>query len=269
MLESVLKPKFRVLGADFAGRVVAIGQAVQNFQVGDEVYGEAESGSFAEFVSVPEVRLAHKPLNLSFQEAAAVPMAALTAYKGIRKDAKIEVGDKVLINGASGGVGTFAVQIAKAYGAIVTAVCSTRNLALVKSLGADEVIDYTQTPVDTLQGDYDFVIDTIGNLDFPVYRSMLKVGGKGIVIGMKTFGKLLKVMLLGKSWYGRKGPKIYPMMPNENFQDLRIIKEMIESELVKPVIDQVYTLEQVPKGIQYLERGRSRGKNVVTIGSGA
>ena len=157
------------------------------------------------------------------------------------------------------------VQMAKACGAIVTGVCSTRNLELVKGLGADHVIDYTQTTLSSQNGDYDFVIDTVGNLNFSDHRRLLAIGGKGIVVGMKSFGKLLKVMLLGNAWYWRKGPKINPMMPNESFQDLLQISALIESGKVRPVVDKTYSLDQLPKGIEYLELGHSRGKNVIKI----
>jgi NADPH:quinone reductase-like Zn-dependent oxidoreductase len=257
----ILKPKNTRLGADIAGQVEAVGRNVKQFQPGDEVFG-GTSGGCAEYVCVAENDLVLKPSGTTFEEAAAVPVAALTALQGIRDNGQLESGQKVLVNGASGGVGTFAVQIAKAFGAEVTGVCSTRNLDLVRSIGADQVIDYTEKDFSNNGQQYDLIIDAVGNRSVSDLKRTLSTKGICVVIGFSSLARLFQVMALGKM-VGTK--KVESMMANINKQDLIYMKELLESGKVVPVIDRQYTLSEVPEAIRYLEEGRARGKVVITV----
>lgn len=256
----LLRPKHRILGGDFAGRVEAVGRGVTRFKPGDEVYGDMLDhglGAFAEYVSAPIDVLAPKPANLSFEEAAAVPVAGVSALQGIRQLGEIRPGQKLLVNGASGGVGTFAVQIAKSCGAEVTGVTSTRNLDLVRSLGADHVIDYTTT--DFTRGEpYNFIVDTIGNRSVADLRPALVDGGKAAVIGFTTARKLIGLLLRG-------GKKIRLVSAHVTASDLEVLTELIESEKVRPEIDRRYSFSEIPAALAYLEEGHARGKVVVGL----
>jgi NADPH:quinone reductase-like Zn-dependent oxidoreductase len=259
------KPKDSRLGADFAGRVEAVGSNVTQFQPGDEVYGDYR-GSFAEYSTVPVNRVALKPANLSFEEAAAIPVAAVTALQGLRDAGHIHSGQTVLINGASGGVGTFAVQIAKAFGAEVTGICSTRNLDMVREIGADHVIDYTQEDFTRNGRHYDLIFDAVGNRSASAYRRALNPNGKCVVAGFSSLPRLFEHMVLGPlrsrigdRWVGLMG------MAQMNQQDLVFVKELVEAGKVAPLIERCYPLREVPEAIRHLETGHARGKVVITV----
>ncbi len=265
----LFKPKNTKLGADVAGRVEAVGRNVTQFQVGDEVFGAISLnmlGSFAEYVCTPEELLALKPAKMTFEQAAAVPEAAFTALQGLRDKGQIQPGQKVLINGASGGVGTFAIQIAKSYGTEVTGVCSTRNLDMVRSIGADHVIDYTKEDFTRKGQQYDLVFDAVGNLSVSDYQRALSPNGICSVAGFTTMSLLFQVMFLG-AWVSKTGSKKIGRMETAkpNKKDLVIIKELLEAGKVVPVIDRTYPLSQVPEAIRYLETGRARGKVVIAV----
>jgi NADPH:quinone reductase-like Zn-dependent oxidoreductase len=255
----LLRPKHPVLGVDVAGRIEAVGSEVTRFKTGDEVYAnllDCGYGGFAEYVSAPVDFVSPKPANLSFEEAAAVPMAAVTALQGLRHHGEVRPGEKVLVNGASGGVGTFGVQIAKAFGAEVTGVTSTRNLELVRSIGADHVIDYTTTDF-TREGEgYDRILDAIGNRSVADLRRALAGGGKAAVTGFTTVGRLLGVSLRG-------GKDIAQVSAHATAGDLEELTRLIEAGRVRPVIDRRYRFEEIPQAIAYLEQGHTRGKVVV------
>jgi len=258
----LLKPKNMKLGADVAGRVEGVGRNVTQFQAGDEVFGSMplnELGTFAEYLCALEDALALKPARLTFEQAAAVPLAAFTALQGLRDKGQIQPGQKVLINGASGGVGTFAVQIAKSYGTEVTGVCSTRNLDLVRSIGADHVIDYTQEDFTRNGQHYDLIFDAVGNRSISDYQRALSPNGICSVAGFTSLSRLFQVMFLG-------GKKIGLMQTAKaNKKDLVIIQELLEAGKVVPVIDRSYPLSEVPEAIRYLETGHARGKVVITV----
>ncbi len=265
----LLKPKNKILGADIAGRVETVGRNVKEFQPGDEVFGEIFEnglGGFAEYVSVPESALALKPANISFEAAAAVPVAALTALQGLRDKGQIQSEQKVLINGASGGVGTFAVQIAKSFGAEVTGVCSTRNLDMVRSIGADQVIDYTQEDFTKNGQRYDLIFDAVGNRSVSDYKRALSPQGICVIAGFTTLFHLFQVIFLG-SWVSRTGSKKIGIMGTvkPNKKDLVFIQELLEAGKVVPVIDRRYPLSEVAEAIRYLEEGHARGKVVITL----
>ncbi len=262
------KPKNTILGADVAGRVAAVSKNVKSFQSGDEVYGDlywCGFGAFAEYVCVPEKSLALKPPNISFEEAAAVPQAAFTALHALRDEGQVQPGQKVLINGASGGVGTFAVQIAKAFGAEVTGVCSTRNLEMVRSMGADQVIDYTQKDFTQNGQLYDLILDNVGNRSVTDYKRVLSPKGICVVIGYSSPALLFQVMFLGSLISMTGSMKIGMLMPEENRTDLVVLKELLEASKVVPVVDRRYPLSEVPEAIRYLEKGHARGKVVITV----
>ena len=255
----LLRPKHRILGGDIAGRVEAVGSGVTQFKPGDEVYAnllDHGNGGFAEYVSVPVEVMALKPANLSFEEAAAVPMAAVTALQGLRHHGEIQAGQRVLINGASGGIGTFAVQIAKAFGAEVTGVTSTRNIGLVGSLGADHVVDYTTTDFFQSGERYDLILDTIGNLSVRELRRALAEGGKAAVVGFTSVAKLISVSLRG-------GKNIAQVSAHLTAADLEFLSNLIEAGKVQPQIDRRYPFAEIPAAIAYLEQGHARGKVVV------
>jgi NADPH:quinone reductase-like Zn-dependent oxidoreductase len=257
----LLRPKHKILGVDIAGQVEAVGSGVTRFKPGDEVYGNLLDhgyGGFAEYVSVPVDAMSLKPTNLSFEEAAAVPMAAVTALQGIRHHGEIQPTQTVLINGASGGVGTFAVQIAKSYGPEVTGVTSTRNIDLVRSLGADHVVDYTTTDFVRSGRRYDLILDTIGNRSVADLRRALAEGGKAAVSGFTSVAKLMGVSLRG-------GKDIAMVQAHVNTKDLELLSELIEAGKVRPQIDRRFPFAEIPAAIAYLEQGRARGKVVVGL----
>ena len=255
----LLRPKHQILGGDIAGEVADVGAGVTRFKPGDEIYANLLDhgfGGFAEFVSVPVDVVSLKPPSLSFEEAAAVPMAAVTALQGLCHHGEIEPDKKVLINGASGGVGSFAVQIAKSYGPEVTGVTSTRNIELVRSLGADHVLDYTMN--DFVQsGRYDLILDTVGNRSVADLRRGLVKGGKAAVTGFTSVGKLVGLSLRG-------GKDIALVQAHVTAKDLGILSELIEAGKVRPQIDRQYPFAEIPAAIAYVEQGHARGKVVVS-----
>jgi len=263
----LLKPKNKILGADVAGRVEAVGRNAKQFQPGDEVFGDISGcggGGFAEYVSVPENALGLKPASTTFEEAAAVPMAAVTALQGLRDKGKIQPGQKVLINGASGGVGTFAVQIAKSFGAEVTGVCSTRNLDMARSIGADQVIDYTQEDFTKSGQRYDLILAANGYHSISDYKRALSPKGIYVCTG-GSMAQIFQSMLLGP-WISMTGSKkMGNSMTRPNQKDLVFMKELLEAGKVVPVIDRRYPLSEVPEAFRYLEEGHAHGKVVITL----
>jgi NADPH:quinone reductase-like Zn-dependent oxidoreductase len=266
----LLKPNEARLGVDYAGTVEAVGKNVTKFKPGDEVFG-GKTGAFAEYVCVLADRaVALKPANITFEQAASVPIAGITALQGLRDKGKIQPGQKVLINGASGGVGTFAVQIAKSFGADVTGVCSTRNLELVQSIGADHVIDYTKEDFTESGQHYDLILDNVGNHSLLEFRRVLNPKGKYVMIGGG-----------GPSDQGLIGPLVNPikalvlspfvsqdmgmMLAELNQKDLSILGDLMQGGKVTPVIDRTYPLSQISDALRYLEAGHARGKVVITV----
>jgi NADPH:quinone reductase-like Zn-dependent oxidoreductase len=275
MFGGILKPKIKILGIDIAGQVEAVGQDVTQFQVGDEVYGdlsESGFGAFAEYVCASEAALVLKPRNISFEQAATVPCAALTALQGLRDCGRIKSGQKVLINGASGGVGSFAVQIAKALGAEVTAVCSTNKIEMMKTLGADHIIDYTQTDITKNGQQYDLIIDAAAYRSVFDYAPILKPEGTYVLIG-GSISRLFQVLLFGSiiSRIMRRKVKCLTAKPNRS--DLVILKDLIEAGKIVPFIvsgtypleHRTYNLSEVPDAIRQLEQRQVRGKVAISI----
>ncbi|MCO5208322.1 MAG: NAD(P)-dependent alcohol dehydrogenase [Caldilinea sp.] len=265
--EGLFKPKRSRLGADMAGVVEAVGSGITQFKPGDAVYGDIEpygSGAFAEYAAVPAKGLAPMPATASFEEAAALPVAALTALQGLRDVGKIAAGKRVLVNGASGGVGTYAVQIAKAFGAEVTAVCSTRNVEQAWALGADHVIDYTKDNFTQSGQQYDLILAANGYHSLGDYKRALAPGGIYVMAGGKT-RQIFDVILLGW-WYSRGGDKkLANVMAHSSVPDLLVINELVESGKVKPAIDRTYPLEQTADALRYLGEGHARGKIVIKV----
>lgn len=258
-------PKDPRLGADMAGVIEEVGSEVTEFKPGDAVFG-CSKGAFAEYTCFPEDLVALKPDHLSFDEAASIPIVGYTALQGLRDYGMIQSGQKVLINGASGGVGTAAVQIAKSYDCEVTGVCSTRNLELVQSIGADHVVDYKTTDFTNTGTQYDLIYDAIGNRSVHDLKGALEPGGICSVAGFTTMSRLLQIAIIG-GWVSKTSDKKIGLMgtarPNKN--DLNIIKEYLESEKLKAVIDRKYPFEQTAEAIAYLEDGHARGKVIITI----
>ncbi len=264
------KPKVIQLGVDFAGTVEAVGKLVTHFKPGDDVFG-GRTGAFAEYVTVREDgAVALKPANMTFEQAATVAIAAVTALQGLRDKGKIQPGQKVLINGASGGVGTFAVQIAKSYGAEVTGVNSTRNVELVRSIGADSAIDYTKSDYTKGAQRYDIILDNVGNRALSDNRRILTPNGKYVLIGGagandgQWLGPLIgpiKAMVVSRFVSQELGMHLAEL----NTQDLMVLRDLMLAGKVTPVIDRRYPLSEVPAAIRYLETGRARGKVVITL----
>jgi len=257
----LLRPKHKILGVDIAGQVEAVGSGVIKFKPGDEVYANLLDhgyGGFAEYVSVPVDVMSLKPANLTFEEAAAVPMAAVTALQGLNHYGEVQTEQKVLINGASGGVGSFAVQIAKSYGPEVTGVTSTRNIELVRSLGADHVVDYTTTDFVRSGQRYDLILDTVGNLSVPDLTRALAENGKAAVTGFTSVAKLMGVSLRG-------GKKIAMVQAHVTARDLELLSELIGAGKVRPQIDRRFPFAEIPAAIAYLEQGHARGKVVAGV----
>jgi NADPH:quinone reductase-like Zn-dependent oxidoreductase len=260
--------KFRTLGADIAGRVEAVGKNVTQFKAGDEVFGDVFAsgfGGFAEYKCARERELVLKPANLSFEEAAAVPLAAMTALHGLRDKGQIKPGQKVLICGASGGVGTFAVQLARHFGAEVTAVCSTGKVEMAQSLGADHVIDYTQMDFAGYGRHYDLILAVNGNRSIFDYRRSLTPRGIYVMTGGEP-AQLFQALLLGPLITMFSLQRMGALTSNPNQKDLLFLKTLLESGELKPVIDRRYSLGEAPKAIQYVEQGHAAGKVVVTMG---
>jgi NADPH:quinone reductase-like Zn-dependent oxidoreductase len=265
IMTGLRKPKPTRPGVDLSGEVEAVGLNVTRYKPGDAVFGTAR-GAFAEYVCAEESKLAMKPANLTFEQAAAIPVAGLTALQGLRDKGKIQPGQKVLINGAAGGVGTFAVQIAKSLGAEVTGVCSTRNVDLVRSLGADHVIDYTQDDFATGATRYDVIFDCVGNRPLSAYRRAMTPRGTLVPIGAKPGGHWVGPLphllrLLVASPFASQHVAFF--MAKVTPDDLDVLRGLIEANKVTPVIDRRYTLSEAAEAIRYLKQGHARGKVVV------
>lgn len=260
------RPKNPIPGLDMAGRVEAVGSSVMQFQPDDEVFG-CVTGAFAEYVTARESDLALKPTNLSFEQAAAVPVVAFTALQGLRDTGQIQAGRRVLVNGAAGGVGTFAVQLAKHFGAEVTGVCSTRNLDLVRSIGADHVVDYTREDFTTTGQRYDLIFDAVGNRSASAYKRALSPNGRCVVAGFTTLSHMLVQVIFLGTWVSRTSShKILLMGESKPDQDdLRFVKELLDTGKVVPVIDRRYPLRETADAIRYLEKGHARGKVIITV----
>lgn len=255
------KPKDHILGWDVAGHVEEVGKNVTRFQPGDKVFASCER-TLAEYACAHEGKFARTPANLTLEQAAAVPSASMTALHALRNQAKVQPGQKVLINGASGGVGTFAVQIAKALGAEVTGVCSTRNLDMVRSIGADHVIDYTKEDFTRSGRRYDLILDNVGNRSFSDYRRALTPGGTHLPnTGHGGMGYVIKAYIF--SALMRQHARPFLSVPNA--EDLLYIKDLIEAGKVKPVIDRTYPMSETHEAFQYLEEEHARGKVVVLM----
>jgi NADPH:quinone reductase-like Zn-dependent oxidoreductase len=257
----LLKPKNPIPGTDVAGRVEEVGSKANEFKVGDEVFGFG-IGSFAEYACANEDRLVLKPTNVTFDEAAVTPVAGLTALQGLRDKGKIQAGQKVLINGASGGVGTFALQIAKSFGAEVTAVCSTGKMDTARSIGADHVIDYTKQDFTKSGERYDLILSTAGHHSIFDYKRAL--GPNGIYVFVGGSG-MIQTMLFGGliSKIGHK--KMGLFIAKRSKEDLVFLKDLLERGKVKPVIDRRYPLNDAPKALMYLEEGHAKGKIAITV----
>ncbi len=270
MMVGLRKPKDPRLGVDYAGTVEAVGKNVTQFKPGDEVFGN-KSGAFAEYLCARADRaIALKPANMTFEQAAGVPVAGLTALQGLRDKGHVQAGQKVLINGASGGVGTFAVQIAKTFGADVTGVCSGKNADMVRSLGADHVIDYTKE--DFTKGDerYDVILDNVGTQPLSGFRRVLKPNGICVMIGgggpnegrwIGPMARPIKALLMSPFISQKMGM----MMAQGNKDDLNVLADLMQSGKVTPVIDRTYSLGQIREAMKYLEQGHARGKVVITV----
>lgn len=266
-------PKAKIPGGDIAGSVEAVGKNVRQFRPGDEVFGELDAygyGAFAEYVCAPEPALAIKPANVSFEEAGVTPQAALVALQGLRDKGRIKKGQNVLIYGASGGVGTFAVQIAKSFGAEVTGVCSTRNLDIVRSLGADHIIDYTKEDFARQGQKYDLILATAGYRSIFDYRRALNTNGiyvatGGSMRGPKAMAQVYQALFLAPfiSMAGSKKLRILTLRLNQ--KDLVFIRELVEAGKVKPVVDRRYPLGEAAKGLQYYAEGHTQGKVAITV----
>ena len=264
-----LKPMYKILGTDIAGRVEAVGRNVKQFQPGDEIWGDLSyplgCGTFAEYVCVPESALRLKPASMTFEEAAAVPTAAVVALQNLRDKRQIEPGQRVLINGAGGGVGTFAVQIAKYFGAEVTGVDSTRKLDMLRSIGADHVIDYTQVDFTKSGQRYDLILDVVAQRSIFDYRRALSPKGIVVFVG-GSMAAVFQALFLGPliSMIGSKKMGIVMWRPNKK-EDLVFITELFEAGKVVPVIDRRYPLSEVAEALRYLEEGHAQGKVVITL----
>ena len=260
-----LKPTDPRLGADIAGTVEAVGSNVTLFKSGDEVFGDVGAGGYAEYVCTQEKNLALKPANVSFEVAAATPMAALTSLQGLRDKGKIQSGQKVLVNGASGGVGTFAVMLAKYFGAEVTGVCRTRNLDMVRSIGADHVVDYTKDDFSQSGQRYDLIFDVAANRSVFAYKRTLTPQGKYVLAGFTTLPHMAHILLLGPR-VAKNGQEIGMMgMASVNNVDLTVIGGLLESRKVVPVIDKTYPLNETAQALWHFEKEHARGKIVVKV----
>jgi NADPH:quinone reductase-like Zn-dependent oxidoreductase len=285
IMTGLRKPKINRLGVDVAGLVGAVGKNVTDFKPGDAVFGSAIrnphdsgvkvwdcQGSFAEFVCVPASTLAIKPDCVTFEQAASAPVPAFTALQGLRDKGHLQRGQKILINGAAGGVGSFAVQIAKSFGAQVTGVCSSANVTMVRSLGADQVIDYTHEDFTKTRRRYDLVFDCVGNYSLSAFLRVLNPGGIYIMVGDRTGRGMMAVLIrlvaaLVLSWFVSQKLVTYMARPNQ--QDLILTRDLLAAGNLTPVIDKCYTLSQVPAAIQYLAKGHARGKVVIVCKTGA
>jgi NADPH:quinone reductase-like Zn-dependent oxidoreductase len=261
------KPKHPILGADVSGKVVAVGPNVTRFQPGDEVFGDlsdAGYGAFAEYVSADEGAFVRKPTNVTFEQAAAVLSAAVTALQGLRDEGQIQPGQQVLVNGASGGVGSFAVQIAKALGAEVTGVCSTRNVEMVRGLGANHVIDYTKQDFTQNGRQYDLILDAAAYRPLTDYKRAMTAHGRYVMVGGSA-QRYFQMMVMGP-WLSQKGGQHFgTFIKAAKPKDLAFLKDLVDGGKVAPVIDRRYPLREVAEAIRYVEAGHAHGKVVITV----
>ncbi len=259
-------PPKRIFGADIAGRVESIGKNIRNFKIGDEVLGDLASfgfGGFAEYAVAPEKALVHKPANLSFDDAAALPMASVTALQALRDKGRIEKGQSVLIHGGGGGVGTFSIQLAKYFGALVTVVCGTKNIDQSKSLGADFIIDYTKDDFLKKDRKYDLILAINGNRRLLDYNHALKRDGKYVMIG-GSMSQIFRSLLLG--WFLSIGSKkMYSLAAKPNQKDLEFVTKLAADNLIKPMIDRYYSLEQTADAVRYVSDGHASGKVIIKV----
>jgi NADPH:quinone reductase-like Zn-dependent oxidoreductase len=262
-------PKKIIPGIDIAGKVEAVGKSVKDFKPGDEVFGDTGwGGAFAEYVCVQEKSIVIKPANISFDEGASISVAAISALQGLRDKGNVQSGQQILINGASGGVGTFAVQLAKHFGAAVTGVCSTGNLNLVRSIGADKVIDYTKEDFTSTAEKYDLIIDNVANRSVTDLKHALNPNGRCVIIGFSSMSRMFQHMFLGPlvSMIGNK--KISGLgTAKMNKKDLNFLRELLETGKIRPVIDRIYPLSDVVEAVRYVEEGHAKGKVVINIGN--
>jgi NADPH:quinone reductase-like Zn-dependent oxidoreductase len=266
LLFGLLKPKIKILGADIAGRVEAVGRNVKQFQPDDEVFGdlcECGWGGFAEYVCARENTLALKPASMTFEEVAAVPQAAAMALQGLRDKGQIQSGQKVLINGAGGGVGTFAVQIAKSFGAEVTGVDSTKKLDMLRSIGADQVIDYTQEDFTKSGQRYDLILDVAAYHSIFDYKRALSPKGIYVMVGGSS-ARIFQAIFLGPL-ISKTGSKKLGILAHKPNKGLDFMKELFEAGKVVPVIDRRYPLSEVPEALRYFGEGHAKGKIVITV----
>jgi NADPH:quinone reductase-like Zn-dependent oxidoreductase len=269
MSEGLRKPKQPAMGVDVAGQVESVGKNVTRLRPGDEVFG-SRTGSLAEYVrGGPKSFLVPKPANLTYEQAAAVPMAATTALQGLRDKGQLKPGQRVLVNGAAGGVGTFAVQIAKALGAHVTGVCSTRNAEMVRSIGADQVVDYTQEDFTRSEQRYDLILDVAANRSLSDCRRVLVPNGVLVIVGAppdaRRMGPIVARLLAAVASSRFSSKKVLPFLAKNSKEDLIVLRELIEAGKVTPVIDRTYPLSEAAEAIRYLETGHARGKVVITV----
>lgn len=261
-----LIPKKKIFGADISGKIESVGKNIQQFKIGQEVIGDLSDcgfGGFAEYAVAPEKVLVTKPAGISFVEAAALPMAALTALQALRKKGNIQKGQSVLVAGSGGGVGTFAIQLAKYFGANVTAVCSTKNVEQSRSLGADEVIDYTKEDFTKTDKRYDLILAVNGNRSLSEYKNLLNTNGVYVMIG-GSLSQIIKSLLFGRFMsFGTK--KMHSLAAKSNQKDLEFIVKLAEEGHIKPVIDKCYTLDKTADAIRYLSQGHAKGKVVITV----
>lgn len=260
------RPKSPILGADIAGRVEAVGKNTTQFQPGDEVFGGIGRGGFAEYASVRERSLVLKPANVSFEAAAAVPVAAVTALQALRDTGQVQPGQKVLINGASGGVGTFAVQLAKLLGAEVTGVCSTRNLAMARAIGADHVIDYTREDFTRNGRQYDLIVDIAASRSVSDYKRALGAQGICVIAGFSTMFHMFRSILLGSLASRTGSKKFVRFLAKVYWKDLVLLKELLEAGKIVPVMDRCYPLSEVAEAMRYFGEEHARGKVIITVG---
>ncbi|MGA2384702.1 MAG: NAD(P)-dependent alcohol dehydrogenase [Gemmatimonadales bacterium] len=267
LMTGLLKPKPTCPGADLAGEVEAVGRNVTRFRPGDPVFGGARR-AFAEYACAAENRLAAKPANLSFEQAAAIPVAGLTALQGLRDKGRLQPGQRVLVNGAAGGVGTFAVQIAKAFGAVVTGVCSAKSADLVRSIGADGIIDYARDDFTRGAQRYDLLFDGVGNRPLSACRRVMTPKGTFVAVGVRPGGRWVGPLphllwLFVSSWFASQHVAFF--VASVRSDDLTALKDLIEAKKVTPVIDRTYALSEAPAAIRYLREGHARGKVVIKI----
>lgn len=263
----VFKPKHTILGGDIAGRVEAVGNSVTQFKPGDAVYGDISNyglGGFAEYVAVSQAALAPMPAAVSFEEAAAIPLAGITALQAVRDKAAVQAGERVAINGASGGVGTFAVQIARALGADVTAIASASKLEMLRGLGASQVIDYAREDFTTHIGQYDVILAVNGYHPLAHYARALKPGGRYVMVG-GTDAQIFEAMLRAPLMRKRDGKRLGNLMAKATSADLQALTALIERGAVKPIIERCYPLAELAEALRYLDTGHARGKLVITM----